>query len=74
MEYEHSQAMANDFSTTQWLMQQPHVLLKPRVFKDGNMWCCLYGKEIMEGVCGFGATPELACEQFNKIWWNGDGE
>lgn len=28
--------------------------IKP--FKDGSLWCFLYGDNIQEGVCGFGET------------------
>jgi len=41
---------------------KPSVLFKPRVFLDGDSWCCLYG------VAGFGDTPELACEAFDAEW------
>ena len=27
-----------------------------RVFKDGDMWCALVGKDIMEGIAGFSET------------------
>lgn len=46
----------------------PHVRMKPRVFPDGNMWCCLYGEDLQVGVAGFGETPEKACEAFDKAW------
>lgn len=29
-------------------------------YKDGDQWCCLYGKDIMSGIVGFGDTPYLA--------------
>ena len=39
-------------------------------FKDGNQWCCLYGKDLMSGIAGFGDTPYLAAvnlyEELNK--------
>ncbi|KFL31499.1 hypothetical protein JP75_08160 [Devosia riboflavina] len=48
--------------------QQPHVLMRPSVFPDGDMWCALYGVNIQEGVAGFGSTPELACLAFDANW------
>jgi hypothetical protein len=36
--------------------------IKP--FKDGNQWCFLYGKNIQEGVCGFGDTIYKAAWDF----------
>lgn len=44
------------------------ALLKPRVFKDGNQWCVLYGDNLQDGVCGFGDTPYTAMLEFNKAW------
>lgn len=46
----------------------PHVLMRPRVYQDGDQWCALYGENIMEGVCGFGDSPALACAEFDKAW------
>lgn len=43
-------------------------LLQPRIFKDGNQWCVLYGENIQDGICGFGDTPRLAVYDFNKSW------
>lgn len=49
-------------------MAAPHVRMRPRVFPDGNQWCCLYGDDLMVGVVGFGDTPEMACSAFDKAW------
>ncbi|MET3790694.1 hypothetical protein [Aquamicrobium terrae] len=46
----------------------PHVLMRPRSFPDGNMWCALYGENLQEGVAGFGKTPERAVADFDKNW------
>ena len=43
-------------------------ILRPRVFMDGDKWCVLYGKDLMEGVSGFGDSPILAVYDFNKAW------
>ncbi len=43
-------------------------LLNPKIFIDGNKWCVLYGENIQDGVCGFGASPSLAVYDFNKSW------
>jgi len=40
--------------------------LKPRIFKDGNKWCVLYGENIQDGVAGFGETPLKAILDFNN--------
>lgn len=50
------------------LRASPHVLMRPLVFPDGNMWCALYGENLQDGVSGFGETPEKACADFDKNW------
>jgi hypothetical protein len=50
--------------------KRPFMLLRPRMFPDGNQWCALYGDDLMSGVCGFGATPELAAQAFDHAWHN----
>lgn len=49
-------------------MQAPHVLMRPAIYPDGNMWCALYGENLQDGVCGFGEMPEAACADFDKNW------
>jgi hypothetical protein len=44
--------------------------LKPKFFKDGNMWCFLYGENLQEGVAGFGETPYQAMFAFEKSFRN----
>lgn len=38
-------------------------------FKDGNAWCVLWGKNLQEGIAGFGPTPSLAIEAFNNAYY-----
>jgi hypothetical protein len=49
--------------------ERPFMLLRPRMFPDGNQWCALYGENIQEGVCGFGDTPNLASYDFDNNWY-----
>lgn len=49
---------------------RPFVLLRARIFQEGNVWCALYGDNIQEGVAGFGETPEKASYDFDKRWAN----
>ena len=35
-------------------------MIQPRVFKDGDMWCVLYGENQMDGIVGFGETIHKA--------------
>jgi len=50
--------------------QAPHVLMRPALFSDGDMWCALYGESLQEGVAGFGPTPAAAMENFDFAWRN----
>lgn len=50
--------------------KRPFMLLRPRMFPDGDQWCALYGDNIQEGVCGFGDTPDQASKQFDIEWLN----
>lgn len=49
-------------------MQRPSVLYRPSIGMDGNKWCALYGVNLMEGVAGFGDTPDEAMREFDKAW------
>lgn len=46
----------------------PSVLYRPVLSIDGNQWMALYGENLMNGVAGFGETPEKAMEAFDKAW------
>ena len=37
-----------------------------KIHKDGNMYCCLYGEDLQEGIAGFGETPYQAIMNFNN--------
>jgi hypothetical protein len=54
-------------------LRRPFMMLKPAMFLDGNQWCALYGKNLQEGVAGFGDSPELASWDFDKEWCRGVG-
>ena len=62
--------VAQDFSIAAAEQQRPFVLLKPRMFPDGNQWCALYGENLQDGVAGFGDTPAKAASDFNVQWLN----
>lgn len=68
-DWSHSQMMIRDqFLTVTYEMQRPFVLLKPRMFIDGDKWCALYGDNLQDGVAGFGDSPALAAYDFDKSW------
>lgn len=52
-----------------WNAKQDLVLfesLHPKISKDGNLWCVLYGEDLQVGISGFGDTPMAAILDFNK--------
>jgi len=68
--------MDTDYSDVLWhiagcleSLNRPSNLLKPMISLDGNMWCALYGRDLMNGVCGFGKSPELAFRDFDIKWY-----
>ena len=44
------------------------TLLKPKLYRDGNVWCVLFGDNSIDGIAGYGETPMLAIYDFNKKW------
>lgn len=54
-----------EFKLSANAMRDPSVLLRPKLFIDGDMWCALYGENIQDGVAGFGKSPSEALEDFN---------
>ena len=64
-----SNACAKEYDTA-LENNRPFMLLKPRMYPDGNQWCALYGDNIQEGVCGFGDTPHKASIAFDLAWLN----
>lgn len=46
-----------------------HETFVPRLFKVRNMWCALYGKNLGEGIVGFGKTPNEAISKFNNAFY-----
>ena len=39
-----------------------------KVFMDGNQICALYGKDLQEGIAGFGDTISEALFNFSNDW------
>ena len=37
-----------------------------KVYPDGSFWCALWGDDLVEGLSGFGRTPEKAVEELMK--------
>lgn len=52
---------------SQWT--RPSVMYRPTLAADGDKWCALFGADLMEGVAGFGDTPEEAMQAFDVAWY-----
>lgn len=66
----HVRAMAQEqIYAVGFEMMRPSVLWRPTIVPDGTKWSALYGENLMEGVCGFGNTPEEAMADFDNNWW-----
>lgn len=37
---------------------------KPKIYLDGDTWCCLYGENLQDGISGFGENPMNAVYNF----------
>ena len=44
------------------------TMIKPKLYKDGDEWCCLYGEDQIVGIVGFGDTPHKAILDWNSAW------
>ena len=47
---------------------RPSVLFRPKISRDGNMYCALLGENLQEGVCAFGDSPDAAMHAFDVAW------
>ena len=44
----------------------PSFLLKPKLSRNGNKWCAVYGENPQKEVAGFGDSPADAYRDFDK--------
>lgn len=49
--------------------ERPSAVYRPTISLDGNMYCALYGEDLMAGCAGFGATMDEAMTDFDTNWW-----
>jgi len=47
---------------------RPSAVFRPVLSVDGNMYCALYGDDLVQGCAGFGETPDAAMWDFDKNW------
>jgi len=43
-------------------------IFHPKIYIDGDMWCCLLGDNLQDGVCGFGDSPYMAALNFCRAF------
>lgn len=41
-------------------LESPRLVITPKLYIDGSMWCALIGEDLQSGVAGFGDTPHKA--------------
>lgn len=49
------------------------VILGLTPFKDGDQWCVLWGKDLQNGIAGFGDTPVKAMYAFDAAMYANKG-
>ena len=69
MDYQHSAAIMQEAQIAYGRMAEPSAIYKPSLHIDGNQWVALYGEDLQNGVAGFGDSPDLAMDDFNKNWY-----
>ena len=65
----HGEIIKDEFRNVACQMQRPSAIFKPSLTIDGNQWCAMYGEDLQSGVAGFGDSPALAMEDFDKSWF-----
>jgi hypothetical protein len=64
------EGIKTDFYATLAEYRRPSAVFRPKIYIDGDQWCALYGQNLQDGVAGFGSSPELATQEFDKNWHN----
>ena len=49
---------------------RPCILLRPKISRDGDMWCVLYGDNLHDGIAGFGRTANEAFHDFDNNYFH----
>lgn len=63
-----SSQVAAMLDRVEYELTRPSVLKCPTVSTDGNQWIALYGKDLKEGVAGYGDSPAKAMMDFDANW------
>jgi hypothetical protein len=46
------------------------VTVNAKLFKDGDVWCVLFGENIQTGIAGFDSSIRIAIEKFKSEFRN----
>jgi hypothetical protein len=63
------QSVTNAMASIEAEYSRPSITFRPKLSRDGNRWCALYGENLIEGIAGFGDTADLAMRDFDKRWY-----
>jgi len=61
--------MQEAVSIIESIWTSPSVVYRPKIFRDGDKWCALYGDNMQEGVVAFGSSPSEAAIKFDGEWY-----
>jgi hypothetical protein len=65
----HSASMVQEsIQQAAYELMRPAVIFKPKLSRDGNKWCALFGDDLQSGVAGFGDSPADAMWDFDREW------
>lgn len=65
----HAASMVQEsFQQVAYEQMRPAVMFKPRLSRDGDMWCALLGDDLQVGTAGFGKSPAEAMWAFDQEW------
>ena len=62
------QEAGSHFTGTAIEWRRPSVVFRPKLYPDGDMYCALYGDDLMAGCAGFGETAAAAMLDFDNNW------
>jgi hypothetical protein len=68
MAYHIMQGVANEYASAAIEQQRPSAIFRPVLSIDGSQWCALYGADLINGVAGFGDSPDKAMRDFDAQW------
>lgn len=65
----HVEIIKQEFLAAAHEMARPCVVFKPKLSRDGDMYCVLLGEDLVVGVAGFGRTVAEAMLEFDREFY-----